>query len=247
MKIALIGYGRMGKAIEKVAFQRGHEVVLRITGENAGKWSGADLSDATVAIEFTRPEAAADNILKCIEAGIPCVSGTTGWLERYREVKDSCLKNHAAFFYSGNFSIGVNIFFEINRRLAELMNHQAQYDQVLIHETHHIHKRDAPSGTAISLAEQIITHIQRLKLWRNYSSFDNITSRNSIEGEIPVVSTREDEIPGTHSVKYVSGQDEIEIIHKAHGREGFATGVLLASEFLPGKQGVFGMNDLLRF
>lgn len=241
MKIALIGYGKMGKAIEEIALRKGHEVILKIDHLQSG---ALDLSSAQVAIEFTSPEAAFGNILKCFDAGIPVVCGTTGWMDKMDEVKKRCIEKNQSFFYASNFSVGVNIFFEVNKKLAELMNDQEQYTDWIIREIHHARKLDSPSGTSISLAEQIIHKIKRLKSWRNYSSDENKLPVIN-DSEIPIFSTREGEVPGTHSVKYISHDDEIEIMHKAFNRKGFASGALLAAEWILGKKGVFGMNDLL--
>jgi 4-hydroxy-tetrahydrodipicolinate reductase len=246
MKIALIGYGKMGRAIEEIALQKNHVIVAKIDQHHADEYSVDDLKKADVAIEFTSPKAAYDNILKCFEAGIPVVSGTTGWMERLDEVKKIGKEKNQAFFYASNYSIGVNIFFEVNKQLAALMNNQQQYDEIFINEIHHIHKLDAPSGTAISLAQQIIGKINRLKSWRDYSSEENKTATGN-DSELPIFSSREGEVPGTHIVKYISGEDELEIIHKALNRKGFATGAVLAAEWLHGKKGVFGMKDLLNF
>src|SRR6185369_1631047 len=168
MKIALIGYGKMGKAIEEIARRKNHEIVLKIDHEQAGSFNSSDLSNADVAIEFTTPEAAFSNIIKCFDASIPVVCGTTGWLDKMEEVKKICLEKKQAFFYASNYSVGVNIFFEVNKKLGELMNNQKQYSEIFINEIHHIHKLDAPSGTARTLAEQIIERITRLKTWNNY-------------------------------------------------------------------------------
>jgi 4-hydroxy-tetrahydrodipicolinate reductase len=246
MKIALIGYGKMGKAIEEIALQENHVIILKIDHQNADEYSIAELSKADVAIEFTNPKSAYENILKCFEANVPVVCGTTGWLDKLDEVKETCLERNRSFFYASNYSIGVNLFFEVNKKLASLMNEQIQYDEVLINEIHHVHKLDAPSGTAITLAQQIIEKMKRLKSWRNYSSQENKVQEKN-DAELPVFSSREGEAAGTHIVKYISSDDELEIIHKAFNRKGFATGAVLAAEWLVGKKGVFGMKDLLNF
>jgi 4-hydroxy-tetrahydrodipicolinate reductase len=244
MKIALIGYGKMGKTLEAVALRRGHEVVLRVDLDNSDSITASDLSKADVALEFTQPETAFRNIMRCFDARVPVVCGTTGWTSKLDEVKELCTQKGHSFFYASNYSIGVNIFFEINKKLASLMHDQSQYDEVLIHESHHIHKLDAPSGTAITLADQIIDRIGRLKEWKSFTSQENLTHPDAI---LPIFSTREDEVPGTHIVKYFSPVDEIEIIHKALTRQGFAEGAVIAAEFIRGKKGAFGMQDLLRF
>jgi len=246
MKIALIGYGKMGKAIEEIALQKNHEIAVIVDEHHAASLAPAMLAPADVAIEFTRPEAAYNNILKCFEANVPVVCGTTGWTDRLEEVQRICRQKNQSFFYSSNYSIGVNIFFEVNKKLAELMNEQKQYDEVFINEIHHIHKLDAPSGTAISLAEQILQRVKRLNSWSNYASGENKPPVKKDE-ELPVFSSREGEVPGTHIVKYFSREDEIEIMHKAFSRRGFASGALCAAEWIAGKKGVFGMKDLLNF
>jgi 4-hydroxy-tetrahydrodipicolinate reductase len=244
MNLALIGYGKMGKAIEEIAVKKNHHVVLKVDEHNANNFTTSELSKADVAIEFTRPEAAFNNILKCFDANIPVVCGTTGWTAKMKEVKEICVRKNQAFFYASNFSVGVNIFFEVNKKLAELMNRNGQYDEVFINEIHHLQKLDAPSGTAISLAEQILEKVNRLKIWRNYASGENKPPMKKDE-ELPVFSSREGEDPGTHIVKYISHEDEIEIMHKAFSRNGFAKGALSAAEWIIGKKGVFGMKDLL--
>ena len=244
MKIALIGYGKMGKTIERLAIKKGHEIVLKIDSKNSIEAN--DISVADVAIEFTRPETVLNNVIYCMRANVPVVCGTTGWLDKLSEVEFYCKENNQAFFYSTNYSVGVNLFFEINTLLARLMNTQPQYDEVLIHESHHTAKLDSPSGTAITLASQIIGENIKLKRWVNYKTNENMTLNNETEGELPIFSSREDDVPGTHIVKYFSNVDEIEIIHKALTREGFALGALAAAEWIHGKKGVFGMKDLLK-
>lgn len=236
MKIALIGYGKMGQAIEKVALQRGHTIVLKISIDNTEDNTVENLRKADVAIEFTGPESAFDNISKCFEAGVPVVSGSTGWLNRYEEAVWNCNSTRGALLYASNFSIGVNIFFEVNKRLAELMATQKEYD-VTVEETHHTQKKDAPSGTAITLAEQILAVSPFKKKWVNQAT--------DTAGELQIVSLREDPAPGTHSIKYHSAVDDIEIIHTAHNRTGFALGAVLAAEFLYSREGVYSMKDVL--
>jgi 4-hydroxy-tetrahydrodipicolinate reductase len=239
MKIALIGYGKMGRAIEEIALQRGHEIVLKIDIDNAdAAFNQENISKADAAIEFSSPHSAFENVMKCIKLKIPVVCGSTGWLDRYEEAKKYCLDNDGAFLYSSNYSIGVNIFFELNRHLATLMAVQNNYD-VSMTETHHTQKRDAPSGTAITIAEQILEKIKRKTTWVNYIS-DN-------DNELEIISERIDPAPGTHTVKYSSSIDDIEIIHTAHNRMGFATGAVLAAEFIKGKKGIFSMKDVLGF
>ena len=238
LKIAIIGYGKMGKAIEEIALQKGHEIVLKINIENTADLTTENLQQADVAIEFTGPENAIGNIYKCFDAGIPVVCGSTGWLKHWGEVEKYCAEKNGTFLYASNFSIGVNIFFEVNKRLAALMANQPAYD-VTIEEIHHTEKKDAPSGTAITLAEQVIKEIPRKSSWINEPSANT--------EELVISSKRIDPAPGTHTVKYSSGVDDIEIIHTAHNRKGFAGGAVLAAEFLPGKKGIFFMKDVLGF
>ena len=236
MKIALIGYGKMGKAIEEIAVQRRHEIVLKIDIGNLSQFNEITLAKANVAIEFTTPHTAFQNIMTCLQAKIPVVSGTTGWLNKFDEVKTNCVNNNGAFLYASNFSIGVNIFFEINKTLAKLMTKQEEY-KIDLTEIHHTEKRDAPSGTAITLAEQILENIPRKKNWVNNKSDDT--------SELEIISERIDPAAGTHKVKYSSSIDDIEIIHTANSRKGFATGAVVAAEFLHNKKGVFSMKDVL--
>jgi 4-hydroxy-tetrahydrodipicolinate reductase len=246
MKIALIGYGKMGKTIERLAKKAGHEIVLTVDIENEKQVGLAELSRADVAIEFTGPESAYSNIIKCFNANVPVVCGSTGWLDRFDEIERRCKDEGKALFYSPNYSIGVNLFFEINKLLAKLMNSHPEYDEILIHETHHTGKLDSPSGTAISLANQVINEISRLKQWANYKSGESLNPGTATKIELPIFSSREEDVPGTHIVKYFSASDEIEIIHKASNREGFAHGAVAAAEWIVGKKGVFGMKDLLK-
>ena len=236
MNIALIGYGKMGKAIEEIAVGKGHKIVLKIDADNLADLNKSNLNKADVAIEFTQPESAFENIRKCIEYGTPVVSGTTGWTKRLDEIKNLCAKNKCGFLYASNFSVGVNIFFEVNKRLAALMANHQDYE-IALEEIHHTQKKDAPSGTAISLAEQILEKVPRKSKWVNHAS-DNQT-------ELEIISERIDPAPGTHKVKYSSEIDDIEIIHTAHSRKGFAGGAVLAAEFLAGKTGIFTMKDVL--
>jgi len=235
MKIAIIGYGKMGKTIESIALQNGDEIVLRITDENRQELSPENLQKADVAIEFTRPEAVFDNIKMCLEAARPVVSGTTGWLDKMPEIQAITKQNSGAFFYASNFSVGVNIFFALNKKLAAMMNEQPDYSAA-IHEIHHTQKLDAPSGTAITLGEGIIEKIDHLDTWAAQKAQSN---------ELHITSARIDKTPGTHIVTYTSDIDDIEIIHTAKSREGFARGALMAARWLVGKQGCFGMSDML--
>ena len=236
LKIALIGYGKMGKAIEEIALAKGHEVVLKINSANKEELTSTNLQQADIAIEFTNTENAVNNIYKCFDAGIPVVCGSTGWLQHLPEVEKYCQDKNGAFLYASNFSIGVNIFFEINKKLAALMAAHSSYE-VSIEEIHHTQKKDAPSGTAITLAEQVIKEIPRKTSWTNSPATD--------EDQLYIESKRIDPAPGTHKVKYSSAVDDIEIIHTAHNRKGFAGGAILAAEFLQGKQGIFFMKDVL--
>jgi 4-hydroxy-tetrahydrodipicolinate reductase len=238
MKIALIGYGKMGQAIEEVAVRRGHEIVLKVSIENLEDNTVEKIGMADVAIEFTGPESAFDNIVRCMQAGVGVVCGSTGWLNKFEEVKQLCQKEGKTFLYASNFSVGVNIFFEVNKRLAQLMASHPDYS-VSLAEIHHTQKKDAPSGTAITLAQQILEKIHRKKGWVNHIS-DNLD-------ELEIISERIDPAPGTHKILYSSAIDDIEIIHTAHNRQGFATGAVLAAEFIHGKKGIFSMQDVLGF
>ena len=236
MNIALIGYGKMGKAIEEIALQRGHTIVLKIDIDNADQLTKANLAKADVAIEFPGPHSAYHNVKKLMEFGAAVVCGSTGWLDKLPEVHDDCKKYNAAFLYASNFSVGVNIFFEVNKRLASLMKDHDDYE-IQLTEIHHTEKKDAPSGTAITLAEQVLENIPRKKKWANHIS-DN-------PEDLEILSERIDPAAGTHKVKYSSGIDDIEIIHTAHTRKGFALGAVLAAEFLAGRKGIHGMKDVL--
>jgi 4-hydroxy-tetrahydrodipicolinate reductase len=236
MNIALIGYGKMGKEIEKIAIARHHQVLFKFDEHNLNEFTIANLKKADVAIEFTSPNAAVSNILKCFEASVPVVCGTTGWLAKYDEVKKACLEKKGAFFYASNYSIGVNLFFKLNEQLAKLMKPYGAYSPSM-EESHHIHKKDAPSGTAITLAEGLIKNHGGPKKWA--------LKDKATKDDLPITSIREGEVPGTHIVRYTSACDEIEITHKAFNRQGFAEGAVIAAEWLKGKQGVFSMNDLL--
>lgn len=236
MKIALIGYGKMGHAIEEIALSKGHEIVLKINIDNTEDFTVSAVQQADVAIEFTGPETALQNILKCIEAGVPVVSGSTGWLDSWERVIQTVKARDGAFLYSSNFSVGVNLFFELNQQLARLMADYPDYD-VHMEEIHHTQKKDAPSGTAITLAEQILAGISSKKQWVNQPS--------QRPEDLVIISKREDPAPGTHKIAYQSDIDTIEIIHTAHNRRGFAGGAVLAAEFLAGKKGVFSMKDVL--
>ena len=236
MKIALIGYGKMGKEIEQIALSRGHSIVLKVDITNASTYSVDELKQADVAIEFSTPESAIGNMYKCFDANVPVVVGTTGWLNKLEEVKLKCNQQNQTLFYASNYSIGVNLFFKLNAHLAKLMNAYPEYN-VTMEEIHHVHKLDAPSGTAISLANQVIENMERKNKWVNN------TSEN--KNELEIISKRLEEVPGTHTVSYNSAVDEISITHIAHNRKGFALGAVIAAEFVKGKKGIFGMNELM--
>jgi 4-hydroxy-tetrahydrodipicolinate reductase len=230
MKIALLGYGRMGKEIEQIAISRGHEIVIK-------KDVGAiiDITLADVAIDFSVPDSAFNNISNCIQNNVPVISGTTGWLDKYEEVVALCNEEKGAFIYASNFSLGVNIFFELNKQLAKMMRNLEDYN-ISIEEIHHTKKLDAPSGTAITLAEGII---------ENSSKENWVLGTNTSEENIAIAAQRIPEVPGTHTVLYASEIDSIEIKHTAHSRQGFALGAVVAAEWILGKTGVFSMKDVL--
>lgn len=234
MKIALIGYGKMGKAIGQLAFEKGHDIQVY---DKSKSLQELRLNTPDVAIEFTRPESAAGNVRFCLESGIPVVSGTTGWNHELSAVEELCRKVNGSFFYASNFSLGVNIFFRLNSFLAQQMKFNPQYEPS-IKEIHHTQKKDAPSGTAITLAEGIIKYIPRYDTW---------SKETKTEGALPILSERTDPYPGLHTVTYQSTIDEISITHQAHSRQGFAAGALAVAEWLPGKKGVLSMSDFLPF
>lgn len=236
MKIALIGYGKMGHEIEKIALNRGHEVVCTIDINEDDKFESPEFKSADVAIEFTSPQSAYNNYKRAFAANVPVVSGTTGWLEHIDEIKKECTDNGKTFFYASNFSLGVNLFFALNKKLAKMMNQFKDYD-VRMEETHHIHKLDAPSGTAITLAEGVLENIDAKKEW----ALDEAKT----ESDLLITSFREGEVPGIHSVIYESEVDSIQITHDAKSRQGFALGAVMAAEFTNGKKGFLGMEDML--
>lgn len=238
MKIALIGYGKMGKTIEQIAVSRGHEIVSIVDINNPEEIHSDNFKCADVAIEFTIPASAFNNYMNCFAAGVPVVSGTTGWLDRIDEIKEKCEKEGKTFFYASNFSIGVNIFFALNKHLAKIMNNFPAYD-VKMTETHHIHKLDAPSGTAITLAEGIIENMDRKDRW-TLETAEQPT-------DLPIHAIREGEVPGIHEITYESDVDYITIKHDAKSRAGFALGAVVAAEFTAGKKGFLGMEDMLKF
>lgn len=224
MKVAILGYGKMGHMVEKVLVERGHEVVTIIDNEENWKSNVEAFARAEVAIDFSEPKAALPNMVRAFDMHVPMVVGTTGWLDRLEEVRKRCMDANGKLVYSANFSIGVNIFFKINKMLAQLMNSQDRY-RVSMEETHHIHKKDAPSGTAIHLAQDIIHEVDALKEWQ-------LTPCDNTRVVLPITAIREGEVPGTHKIVWSSPEDTIEITHTAHGREGFALGAVLAAEWL---------------
>lgn len=231
MKIALLGYGRMGQTIEKIASERGHDIVLRVDKDD----TDYDIKKADVAIDFSIPDAAFKNISNCFKHQVPVVSGTTGWLDKYDEAVSLCKENNGAFIYASNFSLGVNIFFELNKNLAKMMSQLKEY-KVSMEEIHHTKKLDAPSGTAITLAEGIIENHKAYTEWKlNDSSGSNVS----------ISAKRIDDVPGTHTVTYESDVDSLMIQHTAHSRQGFALGAVIAAEWLKDKTGIFTMNDVL--
>ncbi|MCU0367874.1 MAG: 4-hydroxy-tetrahydrodipicolinate reductase [Cyclobacteriaceae bacterium] len=234
MKILLIGYGKMGKTIEQIAVKRGHEIVGKIdVGDSLTQFD----KQADVAIEFTQPEAAIQNLKTCFEKNIPVVCGTTGWRQHQVEVESYCKEKNGTLLWSSNFSLGVNLFFKLNEYLAKMMNRYTQYE-VSIDETHHTQKKDAPSGTAITLAEGVLANLTRKKKW--------VSGANDNPESLVINSFRVDPAPGTHTIKYHSVVDDIEITHTAHSREGFALGAVMVAEWLKGKNGIFSMDDFLQ-
>jgi 4-hydroxy-tetrahydrodipicolinate reductase len=236
LKLALIGYGKMGKAIEEIALKNGHTIGLKISSANSADLTINNLQSCDVAIEFTNPESAVHNIFSCIDAGIPVICGSTGWLEQWEKVKQYCNEHNGSLLYASNFSIGVNIFFELNKKLAAVMSQRNEYE-VAIEEIHHTQKKDAPSGTAITIAEDIMRELPRKRSWKNEPAQNKEV--------LTITSKRIDPAPGTHSVKYISDVDDIEITHTAHNRKGFAGGAVMAAEFIAGKKGIFTMREVL--
>ena len=225
----------MGKEIESIALQRGHTIVLKVGQSNASTFTKEDLQKADVAIEFSTPHTVISNIKKCFDAQVPVVVGTTGWYDFFKEIETECKQKNGTLFHATNFSLGVNLFFKVNSYLADLMNKYDSYN-VEMEEIHHIHKLDKPSGTAISLANQVLEKLDRKKNW-------SITDKNP--ETLYIKDVREGEVPGTHIIKYTSTVDDIEIMHKAHNRKGFALGAVIAAEYIKGKKGIFTMNDLI--
>jgi len=238
MKLALIGYGKMGHVIEEIANERGHTIVSIIDINNQVDFDSPQFLSADVAIEFSQPESAFENYRKCFERNIAVVAGTTGWLAQWDEIKKLCIEGNHTFFYASNYSIGMNIFSTINKYLAQIMDHFPAFD-VRLEETHHIHKMDSPSGTAITLAEHILENIDRKKRW--------IEGLKGTSEDLPIFSIREGEVPGIHEVIYESDVDAIRIQHSAKNRKGLALGAVLAAEFVKGKKGFLSMNDMLDF
>ena len=237
IKIALIGYGKMGHAIEKIALSRGHKIVAKIDVNNPEEFDSPEFAKADVAIEFTTPATAVDNYMRAFDAGVPVVSGTTGWTEKMPAIRKMCNDMGATFFWTSNFSIGVNIFFALNRYLAKIMAKEPQYTPS-IKEIHHIHKLDHPSGTAITLAEGIIDSVPALKRWTE--------SETPAADELPIVHEREGEVPGTHIISWDSPVDTITIEHKAKSREGFALGAVMAAEWSHGRKGMLTMDMMMK-
>lgn len=245
MKIVILGYGKMGQLIEKFALKRGHEIALIVDSQNREGLTTDDLEDADIAIDFSTPEAALDNISLCFEANLPLVVGTTGWYDHLQEVKETCLDANQSLLYGSNFSIGVNIFFHVNKLLAKAIAPYQQYD-VQVEEIHHIHKLDAPSGTAITIAEGIIENSETKKSWVNQliGSEEDIVN---LPDELLIESIRIEEVPGTHTVLYSSEVDQIEFKHTAHNRDGFALGAVIAAEWLYGKKGFYQVTEIFDF
>lgn len=241
MRIALVGYGKMGKIIEQIAHQREHSISYAISQGNAADLALITPENTDVVIEFTQPEAAFENIATCLKQGVPVVCGTTGWLQRKPEIENLCLKHNTAFLQASNFSIGVNIFFKVNQYLAKLMNSQPQYD-VTLEEIHHTHKKDAPSGTAIVIADGVLDNIDRKNEW----VLDETPDGAAISPlQLPIKALRLPDVPGTHTVSYTSRQDTLSFTHEAHSREGFALGAVIAAEWIQHKKGNFTMSDVI--
>ena len=235
MDIILLGYGKMGKIIERVALDRGHQISARIDIDNADDFETAS---GDVAIEFSHPDAAFGNVKKCIERRLPVVCGTTGWLSKKSEIESLCKKHGSTFFYASNYSLGVNIFFKVNEYIARMMDNLSEYE-IALDEIHHAEKKDAPSGTAITLAEGIINNVKRKRQWVN--------QKTGKAEDLFIESFRIDQVPGTHIVKYESAIDDIEIKHIAHSREGFAKGAVMVAEWIKDRKGIYTMDDFLRF
>lgn len=245
MKIALLGYGKMGRIIEQFALDRGHEIVLKIDENNVDQKTSENLRLADVAIDFSTPHSVISNIESCFEAGLPLVVGTTGWYDRIPEIKNKCEESNNSLLYASNFSVGVNVFFFVNEVLAKIMNRYPQYD-VLVEEIHHTQKLDSPSGTAITIAEGVLDGLERKKEWVNelVGNGEEVVTKPD---QLLIESHRIEDVPGTHTVVYSSEVDDIEFKHKAHGRAGFALGAVLAAEWLQGKKGFYSVKDMFDF
>ncbi|MDF9796729.1 4-hydroxy-tetrahydrodipicolinate reductase [Catalinimonas alkaloidigena] len=242
MNILILGYGKMGKTIEKIAINRGHQIIEKVDVDHRDDiLSQLSPQNIDVAIEFTQAEAAPTNIRYCLKNNIPVVSGTTGWLKEKPAIEDYCIEQNGTFFYASNFSIGVNIFFKLNEFLAKMMNAYPDYQPSMV-EVHHTQKKDAPSGTAITLAEGMLKELSQINDWYLKGEYENLPEQN-----LPITSKREGDVPGTHVVTYHSEIDDIEIKHTAHGREGFALGAVLVAEWLQNKKGILSMNDFIKF
>lgn len=240
MKTVIIGYGKMGKEIEKILLGRGHEIVLIVDENNKSDLNPENLKrlGAEVAIEFSTPDTAYDNIITCLKSGVGIVCGTTGWLDKFEDVKKVCAKENGTFFYASNYSVGVNIMFRMSEKLAQMMNRFLDYD-VTVEEVHHTQKKDAPSGTAITIAEGILANLDRKRKWVNETT--------TAPDELEVLAVRRSVVPGIHTVTYESEEDVITITHNAKNRRGLAMGAVMAAEFIHGKKGVFTMSDMLGF
>ena len=245
MNIALIGYGKMGQIIERFAIERGHEIVLKIGSTNLDELTVSNLRKADVAIDFSLPDVAIKNIYTCFEANVPLIVGTTGWYGQLQEIKNECLQGNHTLLYGSNFSIGVNLFFHINEVLAKMMNNYPAYD-VQVEEIHHTQKLDAPSGTAMTIAEGIIENLDRKTEWINELSGQGLTEVMK-KDQLLIASERIENIPGTHTVVYSSEVDEIELKHTANSRAGFALGAVVAAEWLQNKQGFYNITDIFNF
>ena len=243
MNILLLGYGKMGRAIEQLALTRGHQIAGRINIDNQADLDLLANDDVDVVIEFSSPEAAVVNIRQCLERGWPVVCGTTGWLSERDAIEQLCQQTKGAFFYASNYSIGVNLFFRLNKMLARLMQPYSAYE-VSMTEIHHTEKKDAPSGTAITLAEGVLAELPRKNRWISQETDGTNTDATPADAVV-IESLREGTVPGTHTIRYDSAVDQIEITHTAHSRDGFALGALTAAEWLVGREGVFEMEDLL--
>ncbi|WP_395626195.1 4-hydroxy-tetrahydrodipicolinate reductase [Daejeonella sp.] len=245
MKIAILGYGKMGRIIEKFAHERGHEIVLKVNVENTEDLTLENLQKADVAIDFSTPDSALSNIELCFDAHVPVVVGTTGWYGHLQEVKNKCLSGNNTLLYASNFSIGVNVFFFVNKILAKIMNRYPQYE-VQVEEIHHTEKLDSPSGTAMTIAEGILSELERKNEWVNelIGSGEELIAKPD---QLLIESHRIEDVPGTHTVIYSSEVDDIEFKHKAHSRAGFALGALLAAEWLQDKKGFFNITDMFDF